>query len=670
MSLSIDRLPRAPTLLTQEDVANMVNECASVIPFSISERPATERPPSLQPHAPAAFRPQPRGYRATGDLIQVVPLRGSQLISPRAMAGMQDHQLHRMSLERHGDIHNTPCVRSQFQDSPLLEDESSVLAAVCSMQPFYPQPPVNIFAGFEHIPEENHSAGASSNGASPGIGVNVTFHKSHRESALGLISRVAAKVDEQTRQRIIDSVVVTEPAVPQPHGWLQPATTLMGLTRGASEVVGYDGIVGDKIEDGLLYSAVHNPLFGILNNEVPFKTRSCSASTDLGPEIVLLTRVCVMDSALAVLGRVTLESEAEKTHVPASVWGLSATNAFRSRIIAVTESTFFDWTMTAAILTSCVMMAMEHPRIPVGSNLMAVLEVSNLVLTIVFGIECLLKIITFGPITYWRKTSNKVDLSIVIFAVFLLLFENSGLSFVKSLRTLRALKALRVATRSNSMQQLINSIVFSVSSMLNVTLLLLVCVIIFAILGVQLFSGLFYRCNDGTVAGVEECIGSFINSVGEEVPRVWLNGFYNFDSLFRALLSLFVVSTLEGYSTIMQSGIAAPPAKGMQPRPGGNPYNALFFVAYVLVAVFVMLNLYVGACCLSCCHTCGGGCACGAGAAPPRSHALEGHDEQSFSSRAEARIDLDDLELLSTVLLGSLCWTQGFRGWITQDLDM
>jgi len=66
--------------------------------------------------------------------------------------------------------------------------------------------------------------------------------------------------------------------------------------------------------------------------------------------------------------------------------------------------------------------------------------------------------------------------------------------------------------------------------MLNVTILLVMFVFIFAILGVQLFSGLMYRCNDSTVPGVEECVGAFIDDTGVEVDRVWSRPFHNGES--------------------------------------------------------------------------------------------------------------------------------------------
>jgi hypothetical protein len=74
--------------------------------------------------------------------------------------------------------------------------------------------------------------------------------------------------------------------------------------------------------------------------------------------------------------------------------------------------------------------------------------------------------------------------------------ESSGLSFAKSFRILRVLKAICVATRSLSMQQIINSIIQSMSSMSIMTLLHFIVFVMFEILGWQRFSGLFWRCTD------------------------------------------------------------------------------------------------------------------------------------------------------------------------------
>ena len=77
--------------------------------------------------------------------------------------------------------------------------------------------------------------------------------------------------------------------------------------------------------------------------------------------------------------------------------------------------------------------------------------------------------------------------------------------------------------------------------MANVSIVLLLVLVVFGILGVQMFNGRFYSCNDTSVAGRQECVGSFVDpESGKEVPREWTNAFLNFDHLGNALLSLFV----------------------------------------------------------------------------------------------------------------------------------
>jgi hypothetical protein len=352
--------------------------------------------------------------------------------------------------------------------------------------------------------------------------------------------------------------------------------------------------------DGIAQAVSFNPLFGMLaqgreSAESLPSTRyhgdSLMAIEELPEGMVLLSESCQLEKCFSAAGK---EKDRDESCVPENVFGIALTNPVRAAAIKTTTHAAFDNIMSAAIVVSCMAMTLEHPRLDEHSRTALVLKDVNLALTIVFGCECLLKVFTFSPLGYWKRTSNKIDAVIVVFSVLLMLFESSGFAFVKSLRTLRAVKALRMATRSEGMQHLVSLMVNSVSSMVNVTLLLVMCVAIFGILAVQLYSGVYYRCNDVTVAGVEECIGSYTDEFGQAVERKWTRPHYNFDNLGNALLSLFVCATLDGYGPIMQDAIAAPIAKGMQPQPGTNRAAALFFVAYFLVTVFVMLSMYVG----------------------------------------------------------------------------
>lgn len=68
-----------------------------------------------------------------------------------------------------------------------------------------------------------------------------------------------------------------------------------------------------------------------------------------------------------------------------------------------------------------------------------------------------------------------------------------NLKAVSALRVLRVLRALRVLTRSAGMRLVFKSVVMSLSAMANVSVVCLLFFLIFAVLGVQLFNGRFYR---------------------------------------------------------------------------------------------------------------------------------------------------------------------------------
>ena len=76
--------------------------------------------------------------------------------------------------------------------------------------------------------------------------------------------------------------------------------------------------------------------------------------------------------------------------------------------------------------------------------------------------------------------------------------------YTQGLRALRAIKPLRMLTRSAGMRMVFKSIVLSLAAMANVSIVLIIFFFIFAILGTQLFMGLLARC--GAVWGMCGCV--------------------------------------------------------------------------------------------------------------------------------------------------------------------
>ena len=76
--------------------------------------------------------------------------------------------------------------------------------------------------------------------------------------------------------------------------------------------------------------------------------------------------------------------------------------------------------------------------------------------------------------------------------------DNSGLASnlksVKALRALRALRPLRMISRNQGMKLIVNALLASLPSMLNVTVVCFLFLLIFAIVGVSFFKGGFGFC--------------------------------------------------------------------------------------------------------------------------------------------------------------------------------
>lgn len=70
---------------------------------------------------------------------------------------------------------------------------------------------------------------------------------------------------------------------------------------------------------------------------------------------------------------------------------------------------------------------------------------------------------------------------------------STDVSIASALRVLRAIKPLRLLTRSEGMRIVFKSLMLSLAAMGNVSLVCVMFFLIFAILGTQLFMGGFYR---------------------------------------------------------------------------------------------------------------------------------------------------------------------------------
>lgn len=285
-----------------------------------------------------------------------------------------------------------------------------------------------------------------------------------------------------------------------------------------------------------------------------------------------------------------------------SLFLFSPKSKIRRFCLAVTSRKEFDYFVLFFISMNCVTLAMERPRIPPWSKEREFLTLANYYFTFMFTLEMVLKVIAkglyYGKDAYLSDSWNIMDGALVGFSLFDVLLSIVAdrspriFAILRVFRLLRSLRPLRVINRLMGLKLVVQTLLLSLRPIGNIVLICCTFFIIFGILGVQLFKGTFYYC-DGpdpleimrTVKTKEDCLVDHRNR--------WVNRKYNFDNLGQALMALFVLSSKDGWVNIMYTGLDAV-GVDMQPRENYNEWRLLYFISFLLLVAFFVLNMFVG----------------------------------------------------------------------------
>ena len=200
--------------------------------------------------------------------------------------------------------------------------------------------------------------------------------------------------------------------------------------------------------------------------------------------------------------------------------------------------------MVGLILFNALLIGLEtFPEIMARFEPM--LHLGNDIILGIFIIEALLKITAVAPrfSLYFRSGWNLFDFSIIILS----LIPATG-EFALVARLIRILRVLRLISAVPQLRLIVATLVRSIPSMGHVILLMSVIFYIYAVAGFHLF--------------------------GATDAEHW-------GSLGAAFLSLFQLVTLEGWVELMQIVMKT------------HPWAWLYFVSFVMIGTFVILNLFI-----------------------------------------------------------------------------
>uniref|UniRef100_A0A1A8RL51 Voltage-dependent L-type calcium channel subunit alpha n=8 Tax=Nothobranchius TaxID=28779 RepID=A0A1A8RL51_9TELE len=311
---------------------------------------------------------------------------------------------------------------------------------------------------------------------------------------------------------------------------------------------------------------------------------------------------------------------------PRALFCLNLNNPLRRACISLVEWKPFDIFILIAIFANCMALAVYVPFPEDDSNsINHDLETVEYAFLIIFTIETFLKIIAYGLVmhqnAYVRNGWNMLDFVIVVIGLFSVVLEfltkedkgdgeeathqptahghggKPGGFDVKALRAFRVLRPLRLVSGVPSLQVVLNSIIKAMVPLLHIALLVLFVIIIYAIIGLELFIGKMHAtCYTvgSELIGEEEPAPCAISGHGRQCPingtecrEGWHGpngGITNFDNFLFAMLTVFQCITMEGWTDVLY----------WMNDAMGFELPWVYFVSLVIFGSFFVLNLVLG----------------------------------------------------------------------------
>ena len=161
----------------------------------------------------------------------------------------------------------------------------------------------------------------------------------------------------------------------------------------------------------------------------------------------------------------------------------------------------------------------------------------------------------------------------------------------------RILRALRLISRAEGLRIGLQALLQAIPNVLRIVVMMVLFFMIFGIIAISLFKGRFYQClTDQARTSIDDFDAVFtiehkwdcLNSGGD-----WMKNYYNFDNMYQAIASLFIISNVASWADFMYTGAQVTEIDYVW-RQWSHPYWVFFFIGFMIFGSFFLLNLFVG----------------------------------------------------------------------------
>uniref|UniRef100_A0A6Q2Y843 EF-hand domain-containing protein n=1 Tax=Esox lucius TaxID=8010 RepID=A0A6Q2Y843_ESOLU len=221
----------------------------------------------------------------------------------------------------------------------------------------------------------------------------------------------------------------------------------------------------------------------------------------------------------------------------------------------------FYWTVLGLVALNTFCVAIVHHNQP--HWLSVFLYYAEFLFLGLFLAEMCLKMYSLGPRLYFHSAFNRFDCGVIVGSIFEVMwgFFRPGTSFgISVLRALRLLRIFKITKYWASLRNLVISLMNSMKSIISLIFLLFLFILVFALLGMQLFGGRFIF-EDYTPA--------------------------NFDTFPAAIMTVFQILTGEDWNEVMYNGIRS------QGGVKSGMWSSIYFIVLTLFGNYTLLNVFL-----------------------------------------------------------------------------
>ena len=313
------------------------------------------------------------------------------------------------------------------------------------------------------------------------------------------------------------------------------------------------------------------------------------------------------------LSDLNLKEKQQPMPEESSFFVFSKDNKFRRFCHKIVTLHLFNNIIMICIFFSSLTLALDTPIKNPGGRTIGedMLFVVDQLFTVIFFFEVLLKMISMGVIlhknSFCRNWYNILDATVVAVSVITLLQafsakkdepQKENFSVFKIFRMFKVMRPLRAINRAKRLKHVVQCVVVAIRTIVNIIVITLLLIFIFACLGVQLFKGRLSYCNDRSIILQEECWGEYLvtNADGHvsSEQRQWERPDLNYDNVPLAMQTLFVVSTFEGWPDLLFESMSSSADIGVAQGYGDRRIVSVFYIIYIIIVGFFMMNIFVG----------------------------------------------------------------------------